>query len=82
MDCKEVSRALFLFFDNEMEEGLKTPFCDHVNRCPQCAKEVAYTERFLLIVRLRCVRCPASDDLRHRVLTSFPHRQERGLEQL
>ena len=38
MDCKEVSAALFLFFDNEMDEARLTPFRDHVGRCGHCAK--------------------------------------------
>jgi len=40
MDCKEVGLVLFLFFDNEMEEGMLTPFQDHVGRCGHCSKQV------------------------------------------
>ena len=74
MDCKEVSLVLFLFFDNEMEEETLTPFKDHVGRCGDCAKQVDYTRKLLLIVRERTVRCSAPDRLRHRILISFPHR--------
>jgi mycothiol system anti-sigma-R factor len=74
MDCKEVVTVLFLFFDNEMEEELLTPFRDHVSQCNNCAKRVDYTRRLLVIVREKCTRCTAPDTLRHRILTSMPHR--------
>ena len=75
MDCKEVSEVLFLFFDNEMADEILTPFNDHVGRCGDCLKRVDYTRRLLLIVRQRTIRCTASDALRHRILTSMPHRR-------
>ncbi len=74
MDCKEVGAALFLFFDNEMEEDLLSPFRDHVSGCGSCAKRVDYTRRLLLIVREKCIRCNAPERLRLRILTSLPHR--------
>lgn len=75
MDCKEVGKALFLFFDNELEEALLVSFKDHVGLCRDCAKRVDYTRKLLLIVRERTVRCCAPDGLRHRILTSMPHRR-------
>ena len=75
MDCKEVSAALFLFFDNEMEEEMLSPFHDHVGRCGHCAKKVDYTRKLLLIVRERTVRCCAPERLRHRILVNLPHRR-------
>lgn len=74
MDCKEVGIALFLFFDNEMEQELLAPFRDHVSRCTHCAKQMDYTRKLLVIVREKCVRCSAPERLRHRILTSLPHR--------
>jgi mycothiol system anti-sigma-R factor len=74
MDCKDVGAALFLFFDNEMEEELLSPFRDHVSRCGDCAKQVDYTRKLLLIVREKCVRCTAPERLRMRILISMPHR--------
>lgn len=76
MDCKEVGKILFLFLDNEMEEGLQTPFRDHTDGCRCCAQKVDYARRLLLIVRQRCIRCTASEALRLRILTSLPHRAE------
>ena len=75
MDCKEVSAALFLFFDNEMDEEMLTPFHDHVGHCVGCAKRVDYTRKLLLIVRERTVRCCAPERLRHRILGNLPHRR-------
>lgn len=74
MDCKEVGAALFLFFDNEMEEELMSPFRDHVSRCGDCARRVDYTRKLLLMVREKCVRCTAPERLRMRILISMPHR--------
>jgi mycothiol system anti-sigma-R factor len=74
MDCKEVGVALFLFFDNEMEEALLTPFRDHVSGCNDCAKKLSYTRKLLVIVREKCIRCSAPERLRHRILISMPHR--------
>ncbi|HEX3128507.1 MAG TPA: zf-HC2 domain-containing protein [Thermoanaerobaculia bacterium] len=74
MDCKEVSSVLFLFFDNEMEEALLTPFRDHVAGCGDCARRMDYTRKLLLVVREKCLRCTAPDGLRIRILTAMPHR--------
>jgi mycothiol system anti-sigma-R factor len=78
MDCKEVSEALFLFFDNEMEEELLAPFRDHVGACGDCGKKLDYTRKLLWIVRERTCRCTAPDGLRHRILISFEHRRVAG----
>lgn len=75
MDCKQVREAVFLFFDNELEGDLLTPFKDHVGGCGDCAKNVDYTRKLLLIVRERTFRCTAPERLRIRILTSMPHRQ-------
>lgn len=75
MDCKEVSAVLFLFFDNEMDDEMLTPFRDHVGQCGDCSKKVDYTRKLLLIVRERTVRCSAPDSLRNRILTNLPHRR-------
>jgi mycothiol system anti-sigma-R factor len=78
MDCREVSSVLFLFFDNEMEEDLLTPFRDHVALCGECARRMDYTRKLLLIVREKCVRCSAPERLRYRILGDMPHRIESG----
>jgi len=76
MDCREVSAVLFLFFDNEMDEAMLTPFRDHLSGCGDCARRMDYTRKLLLIVRQKCVRCTASESLRSRILTNLPHRLE------
>jgi len=80
MDCKRVREVIFLFFDNEMDDELLTPFQDHVSHCGHCAHTMVYTRKLLLIVRQRCVRCTAPERLRHRILISMPHRRAGGLE--
>lgn len=76
MDCREVYAALYRFFDNELEDGLRTPFQDHVGRCPGCARRLHYTRKLLLIVRQRAVRQCAPESLRVKILTSLPHRRQ------
>ncbi len=75
MDCEEVSKVLFLFVDNEMEEDLLILFRAHMERCSGCADRIVYTRKLLLVVRERCVRCAAPHTLRRRILTSLPHRR-------
>jgi mycothiol system anti-sigma-R factor len=75
MDCKEVSETLFLFVDNEMEEALLTHFRDHVAACPGCARRMDYTRKLIWLVRERCTRCTAPQNLRNRILTNLPHRR-------
>ena len=81
MDCKRVREVIFLFFDNEMDDALLTPFRDHVSQCGHCAGQFDYTRKLLFIVRQRCARCTAPDRLRHRILISMPHRSELEREQ-
>jgi mycothiol system anti-sigma-R factor len=78
MDCKEVGEVLFLFFDNEMNEELLSPFRDHVKTCGDCSKKLDYTRKLLWIVRERTCRCCAPDGLRHRILVNFEHRRVAG----
>ncbi|HEX5760662.1 MAG TPA: zf-HC2 domain-containing protein [Thermoanaerobaculia bacterium] len=73
MDCKKVGDSIYLFFDNELDQALLTPFRHHVDGCGDCAKRVDYTRRLLLLVRAS-VRCSAPDRLRLRILTNMPHR--------
>jgi mycothiol system anti-sigma-R factor len=75
MDCKEVRETLFLFVDNEMEEALLIHFRDHVSSCPGCAQKMDYTRKLIWLVRERCVRCTAPQNLRNRILTKLPHRR-------
>jgi mycothiol system anti-sigma-R factor len=75
MDCKEVSETLFLFVDNEMDAAQLTPFRDHMARCPGCAQKMDYTRKLLWLVRERCIRCTAPQNLRTRILTTLPHRR-------
>lgn len=75
MNCKRVNEVLFLFFDNELDDALLTPFRDHTDRCPECARRFDYTRKLLLLVREGCHRRPAPQHLRTRILSSLPHRQ-------
>ena len=69
MDCKECCSALYLFFDNELEEDLRIPFDDHIGQCGHCATRMQYTRRLLMIVRQSTsVRCSAPERLRIRIL--------------
>jgi mycothiol system anti-sigma-R factor len=72
MDCKECSSALYLFFDNELEDDLLIPFRDHIGQCGACARHLQYTEKLLMIVRRSTsVRCCAPERLRVRIRTTL-----------
>ncbi len=75
MNCRRVRETVFLFTDNEMEEELLVSFREHLEICPECAREIEGARRFLSVVRRRCARAAAPDRLRQRILTSFPHRR-------
>jgi len=75
MDCKRVNQMIFLFFDDEMEEGDRPTFEEHLDRCPRCAQQLDYTRKLLLLFRRRCVRCEAPPRLHRRILISLPHRR-------
>lgn len=76
MDCKQVNKAVYLFLDNELEEGDHGSFRAHLDDCPGCARQARYVEKLLLIVRTRCTRCRAPQRLHRRILIGFAHRQQ------
>ena len=81
MDCKRVSKTIYLFFDNELEDELLRPFRHHVDGCPGCARRVDHTRKVLLLVRKCCHRECAPESLRARILTSLPHRLAQSEQQ-
>jgi mycothiol system anti-sigma-R factor len=80
MDCRQAKEVMFLFFDGEMEAAVLAPFRHHLDGCGDCAHQLDYTRKLLLLVRERCVRRAAPARLRQRILVSFPHRQAPGLQ--
>jgi len=74
MDCKRVSQVIFLYVDNEMGEELHVAFEEHMSDCPHCAQRIEYTQRWLTLVKSRCLRVRAPESLRRRILTSLRHR--------
>lgn len=71
MDCKRASEMMFLFFDNELEADLVSPFRRHLDGCGPCAQRMDYTRKFLQLFRTRCTRHAAPDGLRERILVSL-----------
>ena len=71
MDCRKVREAVFLYADNEMEGELLILFREHVAICPECARRTTHAERLITVVRKRCVRAPAPEQLRQRILDSL-----------
>ncbi len=67
MDCERVSEMMYLFFDNEMEEELLTPFRNHLDGCSPCAHRMDYTRKMLTTFRERCTRHQAPARLRARI---------------
>ena len=56
MKCKSVQEVIFLYTDNELDEEICVSLRRHVELCPDCAREVAYKERLLQLLRQRCKR--------------------------
>ncbi len=76
MDCSHFEELLFLFTDDQLEAEVVVSYRRHMDLCPECARRAAYTERFLTVVRRRCVRASAPETLRRRILASLPHRTD------
>lgn len=77
MDCHKVRETVFLYADREMEGELLISFEQHVAICPECARQAVHAERLIMVVRKRCSRETAPEQLRRRILTSL-RRYETG----
>lgn len=75
MNCRKVREIMFLYTDNEMGEELLVSFREHLDLCPPCARRIDRAVQLITIVRERCTRTAAPPHLRHRILTSLPHRR-------
>ena len=75
MDCRKVREVVFVYADNEMEGELLISFRQHVAICPECARQTVFAERLVMVVRQRCVRALAPEQLRRRILTGLRHYQ-------
>jgi len=71
MDCRHARQVIFLYVDNEMEEDLHVAFERHITVCPHCAQRIEYTQRWLTLVKRRCLRVRAPERLRQRILSSL-----------
>ena len=75
MNCREVRKVVFLYTDDEMEEGLLISFREHMSLCPPCARRAQITRWLLAEIRRRLYRETAPERLRRRILRSLPHRR-------
>lgn len=75
MDCDRTQEVLFLFADDELEAETAMALQRHLDCCVPCAQKLVYTQRFLALIRQRCIRQPAPRRLRSKILKSLPHRQ-------
>jgi anti-sigma factor (TIGR02949 family) len=75
MNCKRAAEVIFLFVDeDQLDDGLKDPFRQHLEHCPQCKRRAVFIRKLFVVFRTRCVRYHAPTRLRQRILTSLPHR--------
>lgn len=74
MDCARFEEVLFLYVDEQLESDVVVLYRRHMELCPECARRADYTQRLLLVMRQRCGRAAAPDELRRRILASLPHR--------
>ena len=68
MDCRKIREVVFLYADNEMQGELLILFREHVASCPECARRTVHAERLITVVRKRCVRAAAPEQLRQRII--------------
>ncbi len=68
VDCREVRRTLYLYYDNELDRATMVSLYEHAERCPECWRKISYTTRLLTSVTLTVRRRRAPRDLRERIL--------------
>ena len=74
MNCERAAEVIFLYVDDEqMEEDLKDPFRQHLERCPYCKQRAVFIRKLFIVFRARCIRHAAPPGLRRRILTSLRH---------
>lgn len=71
MDCNGAKQVIFLYVDNEMGEELHVAFERHMSVCPHCAQRIEYTQKWLTLIRRRCIRVQAPERLRRRIITTL-----------
>ncbi len=71
MDCSRFEEIVFLYSDNQLEQELVVLYRQHIELCPRCAHKAVYTERLLTILRRRCNRATAPEELRERILAGL-----------
>lgn len=59
---------MFLVIDGEAEQEILVSVEQHLVQCPGCAQELEYARRFVAVLRERCRRASAPDQLRERIL--------------
>ncbi len=80
MDCRHFREAVYLF-DADTGEELVMSFRAHCADCPQCAREAEFKRRLLELVRRRCCRRAAPEELRARILLQVLVLRQRGGEE-
>lgn len=73
MERKEIDRARA---EERLEEDL-VEFDLYMKECGDCETQRRQTIFCLRLVRTRCVRLPAPEELRLRILHSLPHRRSK-----
>jgi anti-sigma factor (TIGR02949 family) len=76
-DPRGVTELLFQAADNELDSSHIERLRRQIESCQDSAREAAYIERFLTVVKSRCGRQAAPTRLRLKILSSFDHRQGR-----
>lgn len=77
MDCRKVREIVFVYADKEMDGELLVSFQQHVSVCPECARETVFAERLVTVVRSKCSRALAPEELRQRILSGLRRKPAR-----
>lgn len=81
MHCRRVRSAIFLFADGQLAGDLRVAFRSHVETCPHCLRELEAAERLLALLRRRCRREQAPEQLRTRVVALIASAPRRPMEE-
>lgn len=68
MGCNEYSANIQLYVDKELKDQALEEFQAHLEKCPDCRKEVEEAEKLLELLHRSRPLYPASDTLRRRIM--------------
>ncbi len=70
-DCQTAEPSLYLYRDRQLDDLDQLALESHLEVCPDCAEHEQFIARMLGVVRERCPRHEASDQLKTKILKAL-----------